>query len=303
MVLQDLDLLLDRVLQLPGRRLEVRLGLAGHDLHVAGAEALGGTAAVHGRVAHADHQHPVPTAVDVAEAHRFEPVDADVHLFRVPAPREVQLLAPGSARAYEDRVVVLFQQCRQAVDRTVEAQIHPHVGDVLNLLPQHLARKPEFGDVRPHQPAGLGQLLEDRDFVPERHEVVGEGQRSGPGADARDALAVLLGGNLREEGADIVAEIGRDPLQPTDRHRLAVQAHAPAHRLAGAVAGPAQDSREDVRLPVEQVGLGVLPVGDEPDVLGDVGVRGTPPLTIDDAVVVVGVAGVGRFHGMESSPF
>ena len=295
-VFQDLHLLLDGVLQLPGRCLEVGLGLPRHDLHVAGPEALGRAAAVHGGVPHADHEHPVAAALDVAEAHRLQPVDPDVNPVRVPPPGDLQFLPLRGPRPDEEGVVVLFQEGGQAVDRAVEAQVHPHVGDVLDLFPEDLARQPELGDVRPHQTAGRRQLLEDRDFVPQRHQVVCDGERGGPGADARDALPVLLFGNVRQEGPDVVPEIGGHPLQPADRHGLAVQPHAPADRFAGTVAGPAQDPGEDVGLPVEEVRLGVLPVGDEPDVFGDVGVRRASPLAVDNAVVVARVGGVGWFH-------
>jgi hypothetical protein len=48
-----------------------------------------------------------------------------------------------------------------------------------------------FERMRP--PATL-ELLEDRDLVAEGREVVRDGERRGARADARDALAVLLGG-------------------------------------------------------------------------------------------------------------
>ncbi len=96
-------------------------------------------------------------------------------------------------------------------------------------------------------PPGSAELLEDHDLVAERHEVVGDGERGRSGADERDALAVLLAGAFGRQVADIVALVGGDALEPADGDRFAVDASAPAGRLAGAVAGAPEDAREDVR--------------------------------------------------------
>ena len=82
------------------------------------------------------------------------------------------------------------------------------------------------------------------------------------------------------------ALVGGDALEPADRDRLAVDAAAAAGRLARAVAGAAEDAREDVRLAVEQVGVGVAALRDQPDVFGNVGVGRAGPLAVDDFVEV-----------------
>ena len=92
------------------------------------------------------------------------------------------------------------------------------------------------------------------------------------------------------------AVVGGDALQPADRDRLAVDAAAPAGRLARAVAGAAEDAGEHVRLAVQHVGVGEAPLRDQPDVFGNVGVRGARPLAVDDAVVVVRMPDVGWLH-------
>ena len=95
---------------------------------------------------------------------------------------------------------------------------------------------------------------------------------------------------------DRVLVIRRDPLQAADRDRLLLDPAAPAGGLAGAVADPAEDPREHVRLPVDHVRIGELPERDQADVLGDVGVRGTGPLAVDDPVEIVRVRCIGRLH-------
>src|SRR5262249_49728625 len=95
---------------------------------------------------------------------------------------------------------------------------------------------------------------------------------------------------------DVAAEVGRDPLEPADRDRLSVDASAPAGRLARAIAGAAEDAGEDVGLSVEEIGLGVLALGDEADVLRHIGVRRACPLAIDDLVEARRILDVGGVH-------
>src|SRR5208283_4358520 len=111
------------------------------------------------------------------------------------------------------------------------------------------------------------------------------------GADASDAPSVFLPGNLRKQMTDFAAQIGRHALQPANRHRLAIiQSATPAGRLTGTVAGPAQDRRKYVRLPIEHVGIGVAALRDQPDVLRDVGMSRASPLAIHYFVEVVRIA-------------
>ena len=160
-------------------------------------------------------------------------------------------------------------------------------------------RQPEAGDVRPHEAARARVLLEHHDLVAERHQIVGHRQRGGTGADAGDALAVLRRRRLGEPRADVTLEIGGHPLDAADGDRLLLDAHAAAGRLARAIAGAPENSREDVGVAVQQIGVVVTPLRDHADVLRHVGVRGTGPLAVDDLVKVVGVANVCRLHSDE----
>src|ERR1039458_10537182 len=86
---------------------------------------------------------------------------------------------------------------------------------------------------------------------------------------------------LREIGGETVREaalqVRGDPLQSTDGHRLAVDAVAPTGRLTGSVAGASENSRKDVGLAVQHVGVVELSLGDHPDVPGHAGVRRPGP--------------------------
>src|SRR5205823_4715409 len=76
---------------------------------------------------------------------------------------------------------------------------------------------------------------------------------------------------------------------------------APARRLARAVARSPEDAREDVRLPVDHVGVGVATLRDQADVFGNGRVGGTRPLAIDDLVEVGRIRGVGALQSGVSS--
>ena len=160
-------------------------------------------------------------------------------------------------------------------------------------------------DLGADEAAELGILVVDHDLVAQHGEVARDRQRGRAAADAGDPLAVLLrrlGHGCQD--AVVVLVVGGDALEAADRdrlllaldQRLVLDAAAAAGRLAGTVAGAAENSREDVGLPVDHVGVGIAPVGDQPDVFGDGGVRGASPLAIHDLVEVVGIRDVGRLQ-------
>ena len=247
-----------------GEALRVLARLPRDHLHVAGAQPLRGPAAVHRGVADADDQHAAANRLDVAEVDRLEPVDADEDLVGIAAPGDVQLLAPRRAGPDEHGVVTpVIHQPLQAVDRGAVPDIHAHVGDVTDLLVEHVLRETERRDVDPHEAAGARQLLEDGDLVAERHQVVRHGQRCWTGANQRHLLSVLLlwrGGN---EVLHFATVIGRNALQPADRDGLPIDAGATTGRLARPIAGPAENARKDVGFPINEVGVGEASLGDQ----------------------------------------
>ena len=100
---------------------------------------------------------------------------------------------------------------------------------------------------------------------------------------------------------ELALEIGRDALEAADRDRLVLDAAAAAGRLAGPIADAAEDAGKDVGVAVQQVGIGVAPLRDQPDVLRDVGVRRAGPLTVYHAMVIIRVRSIGRIHGVGDS--
>src|SRR6185437_1544289 len=74
--------------------------------------------------------------------------------------------------------------------------------------------------------------------------------------------------------------------------------HAAARRFARAVAGATEHAGKHVGTPVDHVGVGVAPGGDQPDIFGNGRVSRTSPLTIDDFMEVVRRGNIGILHSL-----
>ena len=184
-------------------------------------------------------------------------------------------------------------------------------GDVADLLVDHRLGQTEVRDLGADEAAELGILVVDHDLVAQHGEIARHGERGGAAADAGDALAVLVRRlGHRSLDALVVLVVGGDALEAADRDRLllaldqvlVLDAAAPAGGFTRPVAGPPQDPREDVGLPVDHVRVGVPPVGDQTDVLGDRGMGGAGPLAVDDLMKVVGILDVGRLQQQLQAP-
>src|SRR6201982_2229152 len=104
---------------------------------------------------------------------------------------DVELAAARRAGTDKDRVVVLTEQFFQAVDALATTELDAEIEDVTGFLVDHRIRQAELWDLRAHHAAGLRVLVEHDAVVTERGEVARYRQRSGDGADDRDALAVF----------------------------------------------------------------------------------------------------------------
>jgi len=90
--------------------------------------------------------------------------------------------------------------------------------------------------------------------------------------------------------------ISGDTFQTADSHRLLLHAPPPAGGFTGPVTDATEDARKDITLPVDHVGVIESPLGDQPDVFGNVGMRGTAPLAIHYLVEIIRIRSVGPFH-------
>ncbi len=101
---------------------------------------------------------------------------------------------------------------------------------------------------------------------------------------------------------NVVLEVGGDALQPANCDRLRTRdlvflnATPAAGGFARAVASTSKDPGEDIRMPIDHVGIRVTPGGDQSDVFGHRGVGRTRPLTVHDAMKVVGTTDIRRLH-------
>ena len=220
------------------------------------------------------------------------------------AARHVEIAAARGTRADEDGVVAFGQHGLHRVDLLVAKLDVADAGDEADFLVDHRLGQTEVRDLGADETAELGILIVDHELVAQHGEVACHGQRGRTAADAGDALAVLRR-RLGHAGLHVVVlVVGGDALEAADRDRLllafdeglVLDAAAPAGRLAGAVARPPEDSRKDVRLPVDHVGVRIPAMGDQADVLGNRGMGRTGPLAIDYFVEVVGILDVCRLH-------
>src|SRR5262249_27414582 len=216
-------------------------------------------------------------------------------LRRFLAAGDFEVAPARRARADEDRVPFLREQLLHALDLRPALELDAEVEHVTHLLVDHLHREPEARDLRPDHAARARVLVEHRDLVAERREVARHRERSGPGADAGDALAVLRRrgpGHLRLHARRFLI-VGGNALQTADRDRLGLllvmvfDAAAPASGLAGAITGAAEDSGEDVGAPGDHVGVVIATRRDQPYVYRTPCMLRTVPLAIYDFIVEV----------------
>ena len=240
---EDRDVLMHGVFLLPWRRLHFRKSGADDHLDVLAAQTPGRTTAIHGRVAAAKHDHALSDPLDVAERDAGEPVDADMDVGgRLAAAGNLEIAPAWRAAAHEDGVEVLGEKVFETVDSLGKPHDGTEPGDVPDFLVDHALGQAKAGNLAADHAPSLGVAVEDHHLVAHRGEVSGHGQGSRPRADASDAPAVAALRRAWQAIGDVVLLVGADALKPADGHRLALDPHPPARRLAGSIARPPEDS-------------------------------------------------------------
>src|SRR5208282_72260 len=178
----------------------------------------------------------------------------------------------------------------------------PEINDIAHFLVDDVLRQPEFRDLAADHAAGAAVRIEHHAMIAERGEVTGDGQRRGSGANQRNALAVRPLSGLWQAVLDVALIIRRHALQAANCHRLFLDTPAPTRRLTGAVAGAAENSRKDVRLPVDHVRVSITLSCNKPDVFRYRRVRRASPLAIHDLVEILRVPDIGRLQTCLPSP-
>jgi hypothetical protein len=164
----------------------------------------------------------------------------------VMSSRQVELLPARSTDADEYGVKALSEKTLEARDGSVVANVDSHVENHPRLFFENLFGQAKRGDVRAHQSAGLVVLLEDRDLVAERHEIIGDGERRRSRADAGNSSSILLAWNGGQPVADVPSQVARDALQTTDGDGRAIDARATTGRFARSVTRATEDAGKDV---------------------------------------------------------
>ena len=298
-VVEDRDAFVQRIFLLPGRGLHFLEAAAHDDLDLLAAQAPCRAAAVHRGIAATEHDHALANAGDVAERDRGQPVDTDMDIrCRLLPARALQVAPARGAAANEDRVIALVHQRAHRFDALAGFEGHAQVQHIAGFLVDHRFGQAKARNLRAYEAAGLGLAVEHGHVIAQRREIPRDGQRSRPGTDAGDALAVL--GRYRGHAcADVGLVVGGGALEPADRYRLRLlaivflDAPTPTGRLAGAVAGAAEHAGEDVGNPVDHVGVVVATLTNQAYVFGNRRMGRTRPLAIDDLVEIGRIGGVG----------
>ena len=192
------DVFLFRIFQFPVGCFKEFAGFARHDFDACRAEAQRAAATIHGRVADADDQDVLANRLDMLERDRLQPFDSDIDVFRVVPPGQLEFLASRRAAADKHRAESgLIEQRLHAVNGVTQFDVGAHVDDVANFLVEHFRWQPELRDIGAHEAAHCRKGLENGDFVAQRQQIVGNGQRRTAGANQRNLVAIRLGRRFR----------------------------------------------------------------------------------------------------------
>ena len=115
-------------------------------------------------------------------------------------------------------------------------------------------------------------------------------------ADEGYAFAVFFNGNLRETGRDVVLEIGGNPFQTADSHRVFFNPSPTTGRFTGTVADSAEDAGKDVGVPVDHIGIRIPLFRYQTEIFRDRGVGRAGILTVYDFVKVFRIVDICRFQ-------
>src|SRR5204862_4633741 len=136
------------------------------------AEAARGAAAIHRRVAAAEHDDAAADLVDMAERDGGQPVDSDMDVGGgFLAARRLEFAPARRARADKDCVPPFGEQRIHAADEMAVAGLDPQFDDPIDLLVGHRFGQAETRDLRPHHAAALGVAVEHHAVIAERYEI------------------------------------------------------------------------------------------------------------------------------------
>src|SRR5439155_15889676 len=265
-IVVDRDALVHRILFFPRRCFHLVEARTDDDVDLLAAQTPRAAAAIHRGISPAHHDDALADRRDVAERHRRQPIDADMNvLARLVASGNRDIAPAWRTAADEHGVELLFEQRTHRVDAGAAAKFDALIQDVAHFLVDHAVRQAEFRDLRAHHAAALTVAVEDHALVAERYEIACNSQRSGPGANQRDAFAITRCWGLGEPSTNVALVIGGNAFESADRNGLRLgagfavfgrtffDASAPARRLARTIARAAQNPRENVRFPVDHV--------------------------------------------------
>ncbi len=211
--IEDRDALMHRVLLFPGRGLHLLKAAAHDDGDLLAPQPARRAAAIHRRIAAAEHHDAAADLIDVTEGDAGEPIDADMDVAGCfLASGDFEIASSRRSATDEYRIPIVRQQRLQAADEFPEAGLDIHVEDQVDLFVGDRFRQAEARDLCPHHAAALGVAVEQHAVIAERHQIARDSKRGRAGPDEGNALAVFLAGDGGQIGADVALVIGGDAL-------------------------------------------------------------------------------------------
>ena len=144
--IEDRDAFVLRVFLLPRRRFHFLEAGAHDDFHFIAAEAARGAAAIHRRVAAAQHDHALADLRRYGRTKRSTASRCRYGCWRCfLAAGNFQIAAARRAAADEDRIVIFREQRFHTVDARAEFRFRLQVENVIALFIQHRSGRRNFG--------------------------------------------------------------------------------------------------------------------------------------------------------------
>ncbi len=199
MIINNRNVLGDRVFDLPGRRLHAgKLGTNNHP-HIFPTQSSGGSAAVHCGITTAQYQDTLTNLGYVIKSYRCKPIDTHVNRsITLLAARYIQIASSGGTGTNKDRVISLTYDCLQTVHIGFKVLTDTHVENEVDLFIEHLRREPKGGDLAAHETACQRLIVVKINLIPKGREISRHRQRCRTTANQSDALAILGLGRYRQ---------------------------------------------------------------------------------------------------------
>ncbi len=232
------------------------------DRHL-GAGASRYASRIDGRVASADHHHPIADLHGLSTIDSPQVVDAAEDAGSLLARK-----AQHAARLCTDPEIEGMMAITEFIDRHLGAHRHtgndldPEIHDALDLGVEHARREPIVGNAEPEHAPGIPAALVHRHRIATACHLIGEGQPGRPGTDDADRLLPRLEVDRFELQVLVDPPVTDEALEGVDGNRLIFR-RAVTSGLARVRADTSKHSGERVDVGEDPPGLVECGIGGE----------------------------------------